>query len=89
MALDKLPPQVAAWDLRILNVEAMMLRAVLEQGREAVRQAVQLQPLTAAVMPIPEMRQMVDEALAAQARYVPLAVAWTCCHSAERSESIL
>jgi alpha-galactosidase len=54
----------------------MMLRAVLEQDREAVYQAVQLQPLTAAVMPIPEMREMVDETLAAQARYVPPQVAW-------------
>jgi alpha-galactosidase len=54
----------------------MMLRAVLERDREAVYQAVQLQPLTAAVMPIPEMRQMVDETLAAQARYVPPEVVW-------------
>jgi alpha-galactosidase len=75
-AVGSLPPQMAAWDLRILNVEAMMLRAVLEQDREAVYQAVQLQPLTAAVMPIPEMREMVDETLAAQARYVPPRVAW-------------
>jgi alpha-galactosidase len=75
-AVGALPPQMAAWDLRILNVEAMMLRAVLEHDREAVYQAVQLQPLTAAVMPIPEMRQMVDETLAAQARYVPPEVAW-------------
>lgn len=52
-----------------------MLRAVLEQDREAVYPAVQLQPLTAAVMPIPEMRQMVDETLAARARYVPPEVA--------------
>jgi hypothetical protein len=27
-------------------------------------------------MPIPEMREMVDETLAAQARYVPPEVAW-------------
>jgi alpha-galactosidase/6-phospho-beta-glucosidase family protein len=75
-AVGALPPQMAAWDLRILNVEAMMLRAVLERDREAVYQAVQLQPLTAAVMPISEMREMVDEMLAAQARYVPPEVAW-------------
>ena len=75
-AVGALPPQMAAWDLRILNVEAMMLRAILERNREAVYQAVQLQPLTAALMPIPEMREMVDETLAAQARYVPPEVAW-------------
>lgn len=75
-SVGALPTQMAAWDLRILNVEAMMLKAVLEHDREAVYQAVQLQPLTAAVMSIPEMREMVDETLKAQARYVPPEVAW-------------
>jgi hypothetical protein len=49
----------------------MILRAVLERDSEAVYQAVQFQTLTAPVMSIPEMREMVDEALAAQARHVP------------------
>ena len=33
VAVGKLPPQMTAWDLRILNVEAMMFRAVLEHDR--------------------------------------------------------
>lgn len=71
-----LPTQLAAWDIRIQNVETLMLKAALERDREAVYQAVQLQPLTSAAMPIPEMRRMVDETLAAQAQYVPAEVAW-------------
>jgi len=31
----------------------------------------------ATLMPIPEMREMVDETLATQVRYVPPEVAWT------------
>jgi alpha-galactosidase/6-phospho-beta-glucosidase family protein len=58
----------------------MMPRAVLEHDREAVYQAVQLQPLTAAAMPIPEMREVVDETLTTQARYIPPEVAWTCAN---------
>jgi alpha-galactosidase len=75
-AVGALPPQMAAWDLRILNVEAMMAKAAIERDRVAAYQAVQLQPLTAALMPIAEMRQMVDETLAAQAPYVPPELAW-------------
>ena len=56
-----LPPQLAALNRTNINVQDLAVRAMLEQNREYARQAVQLDPLTAAVCTMPEIRQMTDE----------------------------
>jgi len=45
--------------------------AVLEQDREAAVHALMVDPLTAAVCSLAEIRQMFDEMAAAEADYLP------------------
>lgn len=65
-----LPPQLAALNRTNVNVQELAVKAVLEGDREAVHQAVQVDPLTASVLPLSKMRQMTDELLAANAEWI-------------------
>ena len=60
-----LPPQLAALDHANVAVQALTVKAALEQDRESVYRAVQLDPLTAAVLPLDRIRTMTDELFAA------------------------
>ncbi len=66
-----LPPQLAALNRTNINVQELIVEAALTGNREAVYHAVMLDPLTAAVCTLPQIRAMVDELLAAQARWLP------------------
>lgn len=69
--IGKLPTQLAALNRTNINVQELIVEAALSGRAEAVRYAVTLDPLTAAVCTLPQIHAMVDEMLAAQARWLP------------------
>ena len=70
-AVGALPPQIAALNRTNVNVQELIVHAALSGEIEAIYHAVQLDPLTAAVCTLPQIRAMVDEMLAAQAQWLP------------------
>jgi alpha-galactosidase len=66
-----LPPQLAALNRTNINVQELAVKAALEGDREALHQAVALDPLTSALLPFKEMRQMVDEMFEALLPWMP------------------
>lgn len=66
-----LPEQCAALNRTNINVQALIVKAVLEGSREAAYQAVALDPLTAAVLTLDEAHKMTDELLAASESMLP------------------
>ncbi|HJQ28484.1 MAG TPA: alpha-glucosidase/alpha-galactosidase [Rubrobacter sp.] len=70
-AIEHYPPQLAALNRTNINVQELIVEAALSGAVEAVHHAVMLDPLTAAVCTLTEIRSMVDEMLGAQARWLP------------------
>ena len=66
-----LPPQLAALNRTHVNVQELIVEAALSGDVEAVYYAVSLDPLTGAVCTLPQIRDMVDEMLGAQAQWLP------------------
>ena len=66
-----LPPAMAALCLPHMAVHDLVSTAVLTQDREAAFHALALDPLTAAVCSLDEIRQMFEEMAAAEAAYLP------------------
>jgi alpha-galactosidase len=54
-----------------INVQELIVEAALSADAEAVYHAVMLDPLTAAVCTLPQIRSMVDEMLEAQKQWLP------------------
>jgi alpha-galactosidase len=71
MVVGAMPPQLTALNRTNVNVQELTVEAALTGGVEAVHHAVMLDPLTAAVCTLPEIRSMVTEMLDAQARWLP------------------
>ena len=69
--IGALPTQLAALNRTNINVQELAVGAALTGDEEAVRHAVMLDPLTAAVCTLPEIHAMVDEMLDAQANWLP------------------
>jgi alpha-galactosidase len=69
--VEHYPPQLAALNRTNINVQELTVEAALAGDVEAVHHAVMLDPLTAAVCTLPQIRSMVDELLEAQARWLP------------------
>ena len=65
------PTQLAALNRTNINVQELIVEAALTGDAEAVYYAVMMDPLTAAVCTLPQIRSMVDEMLAAQAKWLP------------------
>jgi len=65
------PTQLAALNRTNINVQELTVEAALTGDTEAVHHAVMLDPLTAAVCTLPQIRSMVEEMLEAQARWLP------------------
>lgn len=65
-----LPPQLAALNRTNINVQELIVEAALTGDTQAVHHAVMLDPLTAAVCTLPQIHDMVDEMLQAQARWL-------------------
>lgn len=70
-AVGSLPPQCAALNRTNINVQELAVAAVLTEAREHVDQAVMLDPLTGALLTLEQIRAMVDELIAAEARWLP------------------
>ncbi len=66
-----LPPQLASLNRTNINVQSLIVEAALTGNTEAVHHAVMLDPLTAAVCILPQIRAMTAELLTAQAQWLP------------------
>jgi len=65
------PAQLAALNRTNINVQELIVEAAATGSRDAVRHAVMLDPLTAAVCTLPQIDAMVAELLAAQEHWLP------------------
>ena len=66
-----LPPQLAALNRTNINVQELIVEAALTGSKDAVYHAVMLDPLTAAVCTLPQIRELVDKMLAAEEQWLP------------------
>ena len=66
-----LPTQLAALNRTNVNVQELIVEAAVTGDTDSVHHAVMLDPLTAAVCTLPQIREMVDEMLTAQAQWLP------------------
>ena len=66
-----LPDACAALNRTNVNVQQLAVRAALTGDRELVYRAVQLDPLTASVLPLAKAREMTDELFAASRPWLP------------------
>lgn len=71
LAVGSLPPQCAALNRTFLGVVELTVRAVLQERREFVEQAVLLDPNAAASLTTAQSREMVDELVAAHGELLP------------------
>ena len=69
--VGELPAQLAALNRTNVNVQELTMEAALTGDVEAVHHAVMLDPLTATVCTLPQIRSMVTEMLAAEAQWLP------------------
>ena len=65
-----LPPQCAALNRTNVSVQELAVRAALTGNREHVYHAVQLDPLTGALLTLDQIRRMTDELFAAHAGFL-------------------
>lgn len=70
-AVGALPPQCAAVNHNAVNVQQLAVEAALTGDREHVYHAVMLDPLTAALLTLDQIRAMVDELFDAHASWLP------------------
>jgi len=70
-AVGALPTQLAALNRTNINVQELIVEAAMTGDAGAVYHAVMLDPLTAAVCTLPQIRSMVNELLTAQAQWLP------------------
>ncbi len=70
-AIGSLPPQCAAVNRTNIGVQELAIEAALTGDREHIYHAVQLDPLTGALLTLPQIRELVDEMLEAEAAWLP------------------
>jgi alpha-galactosidase len=68
--IGDLPPQCAALNRTNINVQELAVRGIMEKDKTKLFQAILLDPLTAAILTIDEIRQMVDELFLAEKEYL-------------------
>jgi alpha-galactosidase len=69
--VGELPPQLAALNRTMINVQELATYGGVRGDREAVVHAVMLDPLTAAVCTLDQIRRMTDELFAAEEAWLP------------------
>jgi len=70
-SVGDLPPQLAALNESHVRVQQLAVKGALENDREAVHQAVKLDPLTAAELTLSEIHEMTEELIEANEAYLP------------------
>jgi alpha-galactosidase len=71
VAVGALPPQVAALTNLSSQIEEMAVEAILTNNQRLIYQAVANSPLTAAVLSLAEIKEMVNEMLEKNRDYLP------------------
>ncbi|MEZ4656666.1 MAG: alpha-galactosidase [Caldilineaceae bacterium] len=71
VAVGALPPQCAVLTNLSAQIEEMAVEAILTGDRRLIHQAIANDPLSAAVLSLAEIRQMVDELFARNEDYLP------------------
>lgn len=69
--IGDLPSQCAALNRTNINIQELAVQAALAKDKDALFQAVALDPLTSSILTLDEIKKMVDEMLEAGARYLP------------------
>lgn len=69
--VGELPPQLAALNRTNINVQSLIVEAALNRDREAAYHAVMVDPLTAALLTLDDIRKMIDEMFAAEKQWLP------------------
>ena len=69
--IGAIPPQLAAMMQTNINVQSLTVEAALTGKREHVYHAAMLDPHTAAVLDLSQIRAMVDELLVAHSAFLP------------------
>lgn len=69
--IGKLPTQLAALNRTNINVQELAVEAVITGNKEAAYQAVMMDPLTSAVLTLPEIHDMVTEMFRAEEIWLP------------------
>jgi len=70
-AVGDLPEQLAAINRTNVNVQALAVEGALTGDREMIYRAIQMDPLTSALLPLSQIREMVDTLFAAESDYLP------------------
>ena len=66
-----LPSPCAALNRTNINIQELAVQAALTKDKDALFQAVALDPLTSSILTLDEIKKMVDEMLEAEASYLP------------------
>jgi len=69
--IGNLPPQCAALNRLNINVQELGVEAAVKRKKPLVYQAISLDPLTAAVLSLEEIKSMVDEMFEKEKKYLP------------------
>ncbi|OGV83584.1 MAG: hypothetical protein A3K19_09800 [Lentisphaerae bacterium RIFOXYB12_FULL_65_16] len=67
--VGRIPPQLAAVMMPHISVQELAVLGALRKDRNLIRQAVQADPLTGAILTLPRLRAMVDELFAENRDY--------------------
>ncbi|WP_122088686.1 alpha-glucosidase/alpha-galactosidase [Halalkalicoccus subterraneus] len=70
-SIGRLPPQLAGLNRTNITVQQLTVKGALENDREAIQQAVKLDPLTAAELTLDEAHKMTEELIEANREYLP------------------
>jgi alpha-galactosidase len=70
-AYGALPAQLAAINRTNMNVQELAVLGALSKSRDAVHQAIALDPLTGALLTLPQIHDMVEELFAAHKPWLP------------------
>jgi len=71
VAFGDLPQQCAAINRQSINVQELAVLAAMNRDRSLVYQSVAMDPLTGALLTLPQIRRMVDEMFEAEKQWLP------------------
>lgn len=69
--VGELPPQLASVNRTNINVQELVVEGTLQGRKDYIHQAVALDPLTASLLTLDEIKIMVEEMFAAEKEYLP------------------